>query len=122
MTVLLLTGFLATILMRVLKNDFMKYTRDDELGEDQEESGWKYLHGDVFRFPRPLSLFCAMLGTGTQFLVIAVFIFILAVFDIFYPYNRGALLTACVVSEVDAMCISFHFFLSLGERGRGRKL
>ena len=29
-TVLLLTGFLATILMRVLKKDFVKYTRDDE--------------------------------------------------------------------------------------------
>ena len=29
-TVLLLTGFLATILMRVLKNDFVKYTRDDD--------------------------------------------------------------------------------------------
>lgn len=33
-TVLLLTGFLATILMRVLKNDFIKYTRDDEAGEN----------------------------------------------------------------------------------------
>lgn len=32
-TVLLLTGFLATILMRVLKADFIKYTRDDEAGE-----------------------------------------------------------------------------------------
>ena len=32
-TVLLLTGFLATILMRVLKNDFIKYTQDDEEGE-----------------------------------------------------------------------------------------
>jgi len=30
-TVLLLTGFLATILMRVLKNDFVKYSRDDEV-------------------------------------------------------------------------------------------
>ena len=29
-TVLLLTGFLATILMRVLKNDFVKYTQDDD--------------------------------------------------------------------------------------------
>ena len=29
-TVLLLTGFLATILMRVLRNDFVKYTRDDD--------------------------------------------------------------------------------------------
>lgn len=31
-TVLLLTGFLATILMRVLKHDFIKYTHDDEAG------------------------------------------------------------------------------------------
>lgn len=83
--------------MRVLKNDFIKFTKDDEIGEEQEESGWKYLHGDVFRFPRPLSLFCAMMGTGTQFLVIAIFIFCLAAFNIFYPYNRGALQTATVV-------------------------
>ncbi len=48
-TVLLLTGFLATILMRVLKNDFIKYTnvRDDEALEDAEETGWK-----VGRAPR----------------------------------------------------------------------
>ena len=50
MTVLLLTGFLTTILLRVLKNDFLKYTRDDEMGEAEEETGWKYLHGDVFRW------------------------------------------------------------------------
>ncbi len=48
-TVLLLTGFLATILLRVLKNDFVKYSKDDEMGEDTDETGWKYLHGDVFR-------------------------------------------------------------------------
>lgn len=29
-TVLLLTGFLATILMRVLRKDFVKYTKDDD--------------------------------------------------------------------------------------------
>ncbi|KAE8684681.1 Transmembrane 9 superfamily member 2 [Hibiscus syriacus] len=47
-TVLLLTGFLATILMRVLKNDFVKYAHDDEYADDQEESGWKYIHVGVF--------------------------------------------------------------------------
>lgn len=111
-TVVLLTGFLATILMRVLKNEFLKYTKDEELAEEQEESGWKYLHGDVFRFPRPLSLFCAMLGTGTQFLVIAISIFFLAIFDIFYPYNRGALLTACVVSILLRYCSRFKLLSS----------
>lgn len=96
-TVLLLTGFLATILLRVLKNDFLKYTRDDEVGEEQEETGWKYLHGDVFRFPRHINLFCAMMGVGTQMLAIALCVFILALVGVFYPYNRGALLSACVV-------------------------
>lgn len=42
-TVLLLTGFLATILMRVLKKDFVKYTRDDEAGELQTCRSFYYL-------------------------------------------------------------------------------
>ncbi|KAG4139211.1 hypothetical protein ERO13_D07G177200v2 [Gossypium hirsutum] len=75
-TVLLLTGFLATILMRVLKNDFVEYAHDEESADDQEETGWKYIHGDVF---------------STSF------IFILALVGVFYPYNRGALFTALVV-------------------------
>ncbi|MCO5574995.1 hypothetical protein L7F22_028792 [Adiantum nelumboides] len=91
------SGFLATILMRVLENDFIKYSRDEEAPEDQEESGWKYIHGDVFRYPPHKSLFCAVLGSGTQLLALAIFIFMLALVGVFYPYNRGALYTALVV-------------------------
>ncbi|XP_022638975.1 transmembrane 9 superfamily member 2 isoform X2 [Vigna radiata var. radiata] len=96
-TVLLLTGFLATILMRVLKNDFMKYAQDEEAADDQEETGWKYIHGDVFRFPKHKSLFAASLGSGTQLFTLTIFIFMLALVGVFYPYNRGALFTALVV-------------------------
>ncbi|CAL9054776.1 transmembrane 9 superfamily member 3 [Musa acuminata AAA Group] len=96
-TVLLLTGFLATILMRVLKNDFVKYADDEESAEDQEETGWKYIHGDVFRFPKNKSLLAASLGSGTQLFALTVFIFVLALVGVFYPYNRGALFTALVV-------------------------
>ncbi|KAL9255197.1 Transmembrane 9 superfamily member 3-like protein [Drosera capensis] len=96
-TVLLLTGFLATILMRVLKNDFVKYTHDEETAEDLEETGWKYIHGDVFRFPKHKSLLAAALGSGTQLFALTVFIFLLALVGVFYPYNRGALFTALVV-------------------------
>lgn len=70
--------------------------------DDQEETGWKYIHGDVFRFPPHLSLFCACVGTGSQILTMAVCIFALALVGVFYPYNRGALLTACVVSIVSS--------------------
>ncbi|GLT57678.1 hypothetical protein SLA2020_306320 [Shorea laevis] len=96
-TVLLLTGFLATILMRVLKNDFVKYAHDEESADDQEETGWKYIHGDVFRYPKYKSLFAAALGSGTQLFTLTIFIFILALVGVFYPYNRGALFTALVV-------------------------
>ncbi|KAL6993279.1 Cellular adhesion and filamentous growth protein [Sarracenia purpurea var. burkii] len=96
-TVLLLTGFLATILMRVLKNDFVKYAHDEEMADDQEETGWKYIHGDVFRFPKYKSLFASALGSGTQLFTLTIFIFILALVGVFYPYNRGALFTALVV-------------------------
>lgn len=71
--------------------------------DDQEETGWKYIHGDVFRFPPHLSLFCACVGTGSQILTMAVCIFALALVGVFYPYNRGALLTACVVSHCSSL-------------------
>ena len=63
----------------------------------QDETGWKYIHGDVFRFPRNISLFSAILGTGTQLLVLTFSVFGLALVGVFYPYNRGAMLTALVV-------------------------
>lgn len=50
--VLLLTAFLAVILMRVLKNDFSRYMEMDEDDIVEEEGGWKLIHGDVFRFPQ----------------------------------------------------------------------
>ena len=36
--------------VRVLKNDFLRYARSDEEDHvEAEESGWKLVHGDVFR-------------------------------------------------------------------------
>ena len=31
-----------------------------------EESGWKLVHGDVFRPPPQLPVLCALVGTGVQ--------------------------------------------------------
>lgn len=38
-----------------------------------------------------------MIGVGTQMLAITLCIFVLALVGIYYPYNRGALLSSCVV-------------------------
>jgi hypothetical protein len=114
-TVLLLTGFMATILMRVLRADLARYARVGGGGgdggallesggggagglvDDDDESGWKHLHGDVFRFPPRRSLLAAFLGTGTQLLLLSVCIFALALLGSFHPHNRGAMFTALIV-------------------------
>ncbi|XP_073289078.1 transmembrane 9 superfamily member 2-like [Primulina huaijiensis] len=90
-TVLLLTGFLATILMRVLKNDFVKR----QLKIKKRLVGITFMV--MFRYPKYKSLFAASLGSGSQLFTLTFFIFILALVGVFYPYNRGALFTALVV-------------------------
>ena len=96
--VLLLTAFLAIILMRVLKNDLSKYARSaEDLEDDEEETGWKLVHGDVFRLPPNVSIFCAYVGTGVQLLSLSFFMLVLAVMNMFYPGNRGAMYTAAIV-------------------------
>uniref|UniRef100_A0A2N9EHW4 Transmembrane 9 superfamily member n=1 Tax=Fagus sylvatica TaxID=28930 RepID=A0A2N9EHW4_FAGSY len=65
-TILILTGCLVTFYMRVVKKDFMEHTYDEVLTDDQEQKGWKYILGDVFRYPNHKSLFASVLGSGTQ--------------------------------------------------------
>jgi energy-converting hydrogenase Eha subunit G len=55
------------------------------------------VHGDVFRFPPQLNLFCAVVGTGTQILAMALLIFGMSLLGTYYPYNGGAMLTSVVV-------------------------
>lgn len=53
---------------KVQRTNIRCTTGDEE--EDDKEVGWKYIHGDVFRFPQNKSLFCAVMGTGTQLLTL----------------------------------------------------
>jgi len=107
--VLLLTGFLSIILMRVLKNDFTRYASAEE-EEEEEETGWKLLHGDVFRLPPKVSVFCAWVGIGVQLFALVLFLLILAIMNIFYPGNRGAMYTAAIV--LYALTAGFAGFVS----------
>jgi hypothetical protein len=51
-------------------------------------------------------MFSAMIGVGSQMLVIVLAVFALALVGMFYPYNRGAMLSACVVLYALTACIS----------------
>lgn len=69
MMVMFLTGLVFVILMRTLRKDYARYAADEEDLETahmNEESGWKLIHGDVFRQPRHLALLSACVGTGVQ--------------------------------------------------------
>merc|ERR1712070_1112628 len=85
------------ILMRVLKNDFSRYAAAEDEEDDEEETGWKLVHGDVFRLPPAFSTFSAYIGTGMQLLSLTVFLLVLAIMNMFYPGNRGAMYTAVIV-------------------------
>lgn len=96
MMVLFLTGVVALILMRTLKNDYAKYTKTDheENGFDRsasDDTGWKQIHGDVFRRPRYFPLFCALIGTGTQLLVLTSFVIFVAIGSSLYAEPGGIL-------------------------------
>ncbi|CAH0476130.1 unnamed protein product [Peronospora belbahrii] len=81
MMVIFLCGLVALILLRTLKNDYARFAEDDteemmmdgksSLLKDDANSGWKLLHGDVFRAPPYLLLFTALVGTGAQLLVLS---------------------------------------------------
>jgi transmembrane 9 superfamily protein 2/4 len=81
--VCLLVAMVSTVLLKTLRRDIARYNRLDEIAlEDlgtngiaddgvQEDSGWKLVHGDVFRqpvYPLPLSVF---VGNGAQLFVMA---------------------------------------------------
>ncbi|KAL0437917.1 UNVERIFIED_CONTAM: Transmembrane 9 superfamily member 1 [Sesamum latifolium] len=81
MMVIFLTGLVSMILMRTLRNDYAKYAREDDdletLERDvNEESGWKLVHGDVFRPSQNLALLSAVVGTGAQLATLVLLVII----------------------------------------------
>jgi len=92
--VIFLVALVAIILVRTLNNDYAKYTAEErdefDLGNSVvDESGWKLVHGDVFRPPPHLHLYCALLGTGTQLVVMSVTLAILAAASELYEHPGG---------------------------------
>ncbi|PHJ22082.1 emp nonaspanin domain family protein [Cystoisospora suis] len=90
--VLLLSGIVAMILLRVLYRDIAKYNELLVDEEDVEETGWKLLHGDVFRKPVHSTILAALAGSGMQLVGMAFVTVIFAGLGVFSPSYRGSLL------------------------------
>ncbi|KAL5757517.1 hypothetical protein ACOSP7_020128 [Xanthoceras sorbifolium] len=97
MIVLFLSGMVAMIMMRTLYRDIANYNQLETQDEAQEETGWKLVHGDVFRAPINAGLLCVYVGTGVQLFAMALVTMIFALLGFLSPSNRGGLMTAMVL-------------------------
>lgn len=69
--VFFLSGILTMIMIRTLRRDIARYNTDDNYEDTLEETGWKLVHGDVFRPPKHPRLFAAVVGSGIQIFFMA---------------------------------------------------
>ncbi|KAG6780230.1 hypothetical protein POTOM_013084 [Populus tomentosa] len=122
MMVIFLTGLVSMILMRTLRNDYAKYAReDDDLVESlerdvSEETGWKLVHGDVFRPPRSLVLLSAVVGTGAQLALLVLLVILMAIVGTLYVgciHGHKGYSAVIDVGDVDIT------FIRYGVSGRG---
>ncbi|XP_074561775.1 transmembrane 9 superfamily member 8-like [Curcuma longa] len=97
MIVLFLSGMIAMIMLRTLYRDISKYNQLETQEEAQEETGWKLVHGDVFRPPTNSDLLCVYVGTGVQFFGMLLVTMLFAVLGFLSPSNRGGLMTAMLL-------------------------
>jgi transmembrane 9 superfamily protein 2/4 len=95
-TVLFLSAIFGVIIVRTLSQDIAKYNEEDD--DDVEPTGWKLVHGDVFRTPAHYTLLATFTGTGIQLLGMLMVTLMLALFGMLSPSSRGALVTVAVVT------------------------
>ncbi|KAL7465126.1 hypothetical protein ACHAXS_005457 [Conticribra weissflogii] len=101
MIVVFLTGAVATIMIRTLKRDIAGYNEMQTLEEAQEETGWKLVHGDVFRPPQNNSLLLSVLvGTGAQIGSAFFFTLLASMLRMLNPIKKGQALTAVIMLYV----------------------
>jgi len=119
MIVLFLTGMVAMIMMRTLHADFRRYNQL-EPNEEAEETGWKLVHGDVFRPPSAPMLLSVLVGSGVQVSMMTIVLLIFAVLGFLSPANRGGLMTAMVVLFVTMGSFAGYFSTRLYKKFKGQ--
>jgi len=92
-----LSGMVAMILLRTLHRDITQYNEVATSEEAREETGWKLVHGDVFRRPRHSTLLAVSVGSGMQVLGMSVVTLGFSVFGLLSPAHRGSLLQSMML-------------------------
>lgn len=120
---LFLTAMVAMILLRTVYLDFARYNNIDDEEEIQEESGWKLIHGDVFRPPIASGLLAVFVGSGAQILLQTAVTLVFALLGFLSPSFRGGLLTTMLSLWVltSAVCGYYSARIYSGLGGTNKK-
>ncbi|CAL7935912.1 unnamed protein product [Xylocopa violacea] len=124
--ILFLSGILTMIMVRTLRRDIARYNAGENdslagLDETIEETGWKLVHGDVFRPPPHPRLFAAVIGSGIQIFFMALITIFFAMLGMLSPASRGALGTCAIFLYVSSGLVAGYFSARLYKTMRGRK-
>jgi len=99
MMVIFLVGLVSMILMRTLKKDYARYSKDDDLDDTErdlgDEYGWKQIHGDVFRPPYYPTVFATLVGTGFHVLITTFAVILVVMIGDLYT-ERGTVVSTAV--------------------------
>ncbi|XP_075151295.1 transmembrane 9 superfamily protein member 4 [Haematobia irritans] len=119
--VFFLSGILTMIMIRTLRRDIARYNTDDNIEDTLEETGWKLVHGDVFRPPKNTRLFSAVIGSGIQIFFMALITIFFAMLGMLSPSSRGALMTSGIFMYVFMGIIAGYFAARLYKTMKGRE-
>ncbi|KAI8042753.1 transmembrane 9 superfamily member 4 [Drosophila gunungcola] len=119
--VFFLSGILTMIMIRTLRRDIARYNTDDNIEDTLEETGWKLVHGDVFRPPKNTRLFSAIIGSGIQIFFMALITIFFAMLGMLSPSSRGALMTSGIFMYVFMGTIAGYYAARLYKTMKGRE-
>jgi len=98
MVVVFLTCAVFIIMVRTLKKDIAAYNDISLDDEDLEETGWKLVHGDVFRPPKNGQMLLSIcVGTGAQIGVAVIITLTFALLGLLNPMNKGETLSTILI-------------------------
>jgi transmembrane 9 superfamily member 3 len=123
MMVIFLVGLVSMILVRTLRKDYARYSKDEEMMDDErdlgDEYGWKNIHGDVFRSSSHPMLFTSLIGCGYQLTTVVFTVTIFAIIGDLYT-ERGSLLSTAIFVYAATSPVNGYFGGALYARMGGK--
>jgi len=123
MMVIFLVGLVALILLRTLRQDYASMFRDGDEFEDldrdlADETGWKKIHGDVFREPSAFVALCVLVAVGQQILFLTFACVCAALVATMYA-GRGAMINLMVLFYAIGSMVAGYKSGSMYAQGQG---